>query len=204
MRRDPDAPVDLAVCADPAGIDAAIEIITAAFADDPGMRRFVGNSAEPDRLRRSIVEAIVRAHIAAGEPAYLLTWKGEPAGAALVDVSRAPMRMVLGVLKTWTHWLRLPLTSIWRLIASLARSRAGSDTTSNYLVMVGIRPEMQGLGLGGTFVRMLEQTVRPGRGWSLDTENEANVRFYEKLGFSRVNTVDWAGLTIHQMHKPGV
>jgi GNAT superfamily N-acetyltransferase len=203
MPREPDPALDMTACIDAAGTDAAIAIIAAAFARDPAMLHFVGNAAEPDRLRRTIVVAIVRAHVAAGEPVYLLRRNGEAVGAALVDVSRSKMRAVLGILRTWRFWLRLPLGCIGRMNAYLTHSRAGSDTTSNYLVMIGVRPDMRGLGLGGTFVGLLEQAVGPGRGWSLDTENGANVPLYENLGFVRVNTVAWAGLSIHQMHKPG-
>lgn len=203
MARTPDPALALARCTTGADAEAAIAIIAAAFARDPAMLHFVGTAPDPDALRGRIVTAVVRAHLAAGEPAFLLRREEEAVAAALVEVARSPWRGVWGLLRTWRLWLRLPLVSIRRMNAYLRHSRAGVDGASNYLVMIGVRPDLRGQGLGGAFLGLLERDVRPGHGWSLDTENGANVALYEKLGFARVGTVAWDGLSIHQMHKPG-
>lgn len=53
-----------------------------------------------------------------------------------------------------------------------------------YVHMMGVLPEMQGLGVGSALMmRMLEDRVPPTMGTYLTTNSERNVRFYERLGF---------------------
>lgn len=57
----------------------------------------------------------------------------------------------------------------------------------HYLIMIGVKPEAQGKGIGKIMMHHLLQSVQDdheSRGIALDTENEHNVALYEKLGFT--------------------
>jgi GNAT superfamily N-acetyltransferase len=201
MRQASENMLVLVECVDLAQIEVAIDIITNAFATDPAMVHFVGDAEQGDIARRNIVTAIIYAHFRAQEPVFLLLENQQAVGAALVDIKRAPLFEIFGMLHSWQQWRRLPKGCLKRMNTYRSLSRRGSDSNSNYLTMIGIEPEQQGKGFGGRFIALLESQIRPLRGWSLDTENSANVLLYEKLGFTLVNTVVWDALSIYQMHK---
>ncbi|MGZ7443586.1 GNAT family N-acetyltransferase [Paenibacillus sp. TH7-28] len=57
----------------------------------------------------------------------------------------------------------------------------------HYLIMIGVNPEDQGKGIGGTLLKHLLNTVdNDGKsfGIALDTEKKENVDLYRKFGFS--------------------
>lgn len=203
MQHKPSTLLTLTKCTDRAQTDLAVDIITASFAKDQAMVHFVGDALRPDTVRHDIVVAITNAHFRAREPVFLLFRNQQAIGAALVEVTRSPVGEILSVLRSWRLWRRLPKGCIKRLNTYRTLARRGSDGTSNYLTMIGIRPDLQGEGLGRQFMEQLEQVIGPKRSWSLDTENPKNVPFYEKLGYTLINKVDWEGNTIYQMHKSG-
>ncbi|WJQ81540.1 GNAT family N-acetyltransferase [Brevibacillus brevis] len=57
----------------------------------------------------------------------------------------------------------------------------------HYLIMIGVKPETQGKGVGKTLMQHLFQTIKEdheSQGIALDTEKEENVGLYQKLGFT--------------------
>lgn len=57
----------------------------------------------------------------------------------------------------------------------------------HYLIMIGVKPEAQGKGVGKTMMQHLFQTTQAdpeSQGIALDTEKEENVALYQKLGFT--------------------
>ncbi|MGG4455158.1 GNAT family N-acetyltransferase [Brevibacillus porteri] len=57
----------------------------------------------------------------------------------------------------------------------------------HYLIMIGVKPEAQGKGIGKTLMQHLFQTIEDdhaSQGIALDTEKEENVGLYRKLGFT--------------------
>ncbi len=57
----------------------------------------------------------------------------------------------------------------------------------HYLIMIGVKPEAQGKGVGKTLMQHLFQTIEDdheSQGIALDTEKEENVGLYRKLGFT--------------------
>lgn len=203
MQHRPDAALTLTRCTDRAQIESAIDISTAAFANDPAMVYFVGDTTPQDPVRHDIIAAITKAHFHADEPIFLLLKNQQAVGAALVEVRRSTIAEILGVIRTWRLWRRLPSGCIKRLNTYRSHARRGSDKTTNYLAMIGILPDLQGKGFGRQFIELLEREDDPKRGWSLDTENAENVMFYEKLGFTLVDKMDWGDNTIYQMRKSG-
>lgn len=59
-----------------------------------------------------------------------------------------------------------------------------------YLLIIGVSPQYQGLGLGGKLLAALfADSKQSGLPIYLETETEENVRLYEHLGFSVLNMV---------------
>ncbi|WP_322889804.1 MULTISPECIES: GNAT family N-acetyltransferase [unclassified Yoonia] len=203
MQHRPDVAFALTRCTDHAQIESAVNIITAAFVDDPAIVYFVGDTTPPGPVRHNIVAAITNAHFRANEPIFLFRKDRQVVGAALIEVRRSAMAEIISVVRTWRLWRRLPKGCIKRMNRYRSLARRGNDRTANYLTMIGILPELQGNGLGKQFIDLLEGEVDSKRGWSLDTENPKNVILYEKLGYDLVAKVDWEDNTIYQMHKAG-
>ncbi len=204
MHQNPDASVVLTKCVDDAQIDSVVDVLTASFVNDPAVVQFVGNAEYPDAARYNIIFAIANAHFRANEPIFILLRNRQVIGAALVEVRRSAIGEILSIVRTWALWRRLPKGCIKRLNTYRSLARRGSARKTHYLTMVGIRPDLQGCGLGRKFIELLEKEVDPKRGWSLDTENPENVILYEKLGYALDNKVDWELNTIYQMHKSGI
>lgn len=203
MQCSPDAALTLMKCTDSAQISIAAGIIETSFAKDQAMVHFVGDGTAPDTVRHDIVTAIVNAHFQAHEPIFLLLQNQQAIGAALVEIRRSPVGELLSVLRTWQLWWQLPKGCIKRLNSYRSVARRGCDKKSIYITMIGILPDQQGRGFGWQFIELLEREVGSRSGWSLDTENPKNISFYEKLGYTLVNKVDWEANTIYQMHKSG-
>jgi GNAT superfamily N-acetyltransferase len=75
-----------------------------------------------------------------------------------------------------------------RVHAHARRLPAGSSAA--YIYVVGVDPACSGRGVGGGLVRAaLEQIAANHTHCLLRTEQPRNIRFYEKLGFSRIEEV---------------
>lgn len=71
----------------------------------------------------------------------------------------------------------------------VVRAHHNSHGPHYYLRAIGVHPDHQGRGLGAALVRpMLERAADEGVGCYLTTTTEANVAWYEHLGFTRVAT----------------
>lgn len=74
----------------------------------------------------------------------------------------------------------------------------------HYLVFIGVDPKMQGQGFGRKALEYVHKLVDgdPGSaGIGLDTENERNVRLYEKFGYELVARKTIQGVTIYSMFR---
>lgn len=100
----------------------------------------------------------------------------------------------------------LPIRAIAFLNNYTRRTRTAAPLSPHgYLVMVGVRPEAQGQGFGR---RLVEDAIARTRtdpratGIALDTENEANVRLYQRWGFHRTESLDLGAVHAHCMFLP--
>jgi ribosomal protein S18 acetylase RimI-like enzyme len=79
-----------------------------------------------------------------------------------------------------------------RIFAGAARDRVEHMRGRPYLYLqvLGVATARQGLGLGGALLRSLIERSERGRlDLYLETETEANVRWYEKFGFRTVKVL---------------
>ena len=77
-------------------------------------------------------------------------------------------------------------------------------TPHYYLVFIGIAPEVQGRGLGRTILEEIHARVdadETSAGIGLDTENEANVTYYEKFGYKLIDQRAIDGVTVYAMFR---
>lgn len=76
-----------------------------------------------------------------------------------------------------------------------------------YLVFIGIAPEAQGRGRGRTIIEEIHARVDADTmsvGIGLDTENEANVAYYESFGYKLVDQRNIDGVTVYAMFRSKV
>ena len=73
-----------------------------------------------------------------------------------------------------------------------------------YLVFIGIAPEAQGRGLGRAIIEEIHARVdadETSAGIGLDTENEANVTYYEKFGYKLIDQRIIDSVTVYAMFR---
>lgn len=100
-----------------------------------------------------------------------------------------------------------------RLLATLTvleRRRQALMTSPHwYLVAIGVDPSRHGRGYGTALVREgLARARRDGTAVYLETESEANVRFYQRLGFrvleqQRIEALDGVPVWLMHAHPAG-
>lgn len=135
---------------------------------------------------------------------------GRLTAGALLDPPVSPLVSMFGAFASALRFLpvalALPVDGSAFLNSYTRRTRAAAPRGPHgYLVMVGVRPQAQGQGLGR---RLVEDAIARTRGdpraigIALDTENEANVRLYEHLGFRKTASLDLGGVRAHCMVLP--
>lgn len=74
----------------------------------------------------------------------------------------------------------------------------------HYLVFIGVAPEFQGMGIGRQLLSACHQLVDEdpmSLGIGLDTENFANVAYYEGFGYKLISTKNLGELTIYCLFR---
>lgn len=74
----------------------------------------------------------------------------------------------------------------------------------HYLVFIGVSPESQGMGIGRQMLKTIHQLVDEdpmSLGIGLDTENLANVSYYENYGYTLTTTKQLGDLTIYCLFR---
>jgi ribosomal protein S18 acetylase RimI-like enzyme len=135
---------------------------------------------------------------------------GQLAACALLDPYASPFASTVGGIVSALRFLpvaiALPFGATAFLNAYTKRTRAAAPQTPHgYLVMVGVLPQAQGRGFGRQLVEDAIGRTRTdprATGIALDTENEANVRLYERWGFRRRASLDLGGVHAHCMFLP--
>lgn len=176
-------------------IDSAVETITDAFADDPGVKRL---RLSP-RTVRTVHEMQVRHSLESGEvvatsercEGVMLFCAGDRAGTSFLGLLRS------GMLLRSIPLLRVFANKQMRsVIRTIERDRKNLDIGPfYYLSVIGVRRVDQGRGHGGRLLRYLvERADREGMAVYLETQTEKNVGIYSRFGFEvlrRVDINDW-------------
>ncbi|MEX2245434.1 MAG: GNAT family N-acetyltransferase [Dehalococcoidia bacterium] len=170
-----------------AGIADAARLLTGAFLDDPLWTWLI-----PDRERRRALHPIsaiasVRWGLLAAEtyvtvpPAGVAIWV--PPAAHNIDLDPDGSRT------GWSEWERSAGPEIISKFEAMvdvqrpAREQA-HDGPGWYLAWLGVLPDAQRTGAGSALLRhMFRRTDAEGMPCLLETENEANVKYYQRHGF---------------------
>lgn len=172
----------------------AADVLCESFYDYPVMRFALGTPDNYDHQLRTLIHFFVMSRVFRKE---VLLGVGEPGNltaAATIsypDGRESPPEMSA---------LR---ETVWAELGSVARARYDAfgaacaqfqlDVPQTHLNMLGVRRSAQGTGLGRRLVDFVHQMSRDdasSTGVSLSTEDEANIAFYEHLGYKLVGSAD--------------
>ncbi len=184
----------------------AINLMASAFASDPLFRATFKGSDQT----RAFVAFMLDMNRLLGGQAIGAFEEGRLVGCVLIEAP-APARsitymakMAIVLIRFMPLALRLSVRSIATLNTYFVRTRAAPPSRLYaYLAMVGVAPEQQGRGMGRVLIKEAERRAGAwgADGIALDTENSANVPFYEKLGFKLGQQIDLQAFTSFCMYR---
>ncbi len=168
-------------------VEAAVAALGDAFADDPLMAYFFGES--PDGIRAGATQffsILLRARIALGMPAYVLQQADAVLGTVMgYDTFRPAWPAALAA--QWRQFEADVPGLAGRLGAYeeiCAAHRPNED--HYYLGVIGVHPSLQGKGAGKTLLDVFceDSHADPrSRGVYLETSNPSSLQFYYNNGF---------------------
>jgi GNAT superfamily N-acetyltransferase len=182
----------------------AVEVLTHAFARDPGYQHIC---APPDagflRRLRAALAALVTLLRAAGADVLAIDHGGVPVAVAVVLEpgrrlpTRAQLRWIVRM------WRGAGLRAMWRTARNAWACEAHRPREPlHHLVLLGVDPAAQGLGLARRLADTVAATARAhptSHGVCLETENPANVPFYQHLGYEVHARFRWDRLDVHTL-----
>lgn len=185
--------------------ERAIDLLSEAFAQDPALEYFTQPAAPAARpaLRRRIIASLIRMHLHSGQS--LWGWREGEAliGCALVEDAATPLRRATALLREMPALLRLSLPVLRRLNAYGAQSQRQRPAGATvFLAMIGLCNSARGRGHGAGFMRALHNHYGTQAHWALDTENAANLAFYERLGYQLYATEALGPVQMFKMQRP--
>jgi len=165
----------------------ATDVLAEAFRDYPVMRWILPPAPGRDRRLGRLMEFFVTARLLRGEPALGIEAGGTLAAVALVSFPEGP---------EGPPELAQRREALWEDLGAAARARyerCGEvwstfrvDAPHVHLNVIGVSSAAQGRGLGRVLLEHVQDLSRstPGsRGVTLTTEDPANVRLYEHVGY---------------------
>ena len=169
---------------------AAAAAISAGHADYPTFRQLFPDPRRRARALRPFFEATVRDAAPLGS--VLAIEDGARVAATAVWLPPGAFPWTAGrKLRAMPAFMRVLLADP-RAFPAFMRHGAAVERTHNgdrswYLVVLSVRPEYQGQGLGTRLVEaVLERADRDGATSELETSDPANIGFYERFGFEVV------------------
>ena len=186
------------------GADAG-PILAEAFAADPAMEFFTGSSRGDVQapLRSQILRILVRVHELSRQS--LCGWRAENRimGCALVEDRPNRLRHGVAMLRMLPAAMRLPKETLSRLNAyALLSQRGRPNGVTHFLALLGMADEARGKGHGTRFLHALHSHYGPAAHWALDTENQANLSFYENVGYRAYATEALGQVSMFKLHRP--
>jgi GNAT superfamily N-acetyltransferase len=171
-----------------ARIEETVEMINAAFRNDPVMCYFVGDDGASDKdLMKRVVALSVLPRLQAGFPLRAAVVDNEIVGATCTSPVFAGTDHSIVSAVTAELRRELPVGVNRRIEAYEAATKKFEVKTPHYYVgVLAVRPDRQGHGLGGRLLREIHEWSRQhphSEGVALDTENPVNVPMYQHLGY---------------------
>ncbi len=186
--------MDVAVHATPADLPAVTDVLVAAFADDPVQRWLFAPAADPDAGRRALFEIFVHDYFWLGH-LHVVADTGGIAGAGLwAPPGRDALQgdRVQDLLVALGPHLGDELMT---RLGELARTHDHRPVEPHlYLGILGVDPARQSRGHGAALLApTLAECDRMGLTAHLESSNERNVPFYERHGFTAVESYRCGG-----------
>lgn len=189
-------------------IDSCVHVITSAFKNDPLFTHALRN----DVKKESFTRFLLKKSLILGENNIVLKDQATILGVASYEKDSGSA--FKGIIKM----LRFPfIREVIKLKRMLSPegfaffNRYMRFTTSvrpkephYYLMFIGIAPEAQGRGLGRAILEEIHACVDADTnsvGIGLDTENEANVAYYEKYGYKLMKQRTIDQVTVYAMFR---
>jgi ribosomal protein S18 acetylase RimI-like enzyme len=168
-------------------LKSAAAVLARSFYTDPYFTFTLPDESRRARLLPWIFERLI---------SYALRY-----GAVYTTPSVEGVAVWLGPQKVSMDWIGTIRTGLFLLPLKLSRQEARRNLLLDrladrfhshavagphwYLLVLGVDPTHQGQGIGGLLLQpVLEQADRQGLPCYLETNNEKNLRFYERHGFS--------------------
>ncbi|WP_238188534.1 N-acetyltransferase [Paenibacillus sp. L3-i20] len=166
-----------------------------AFARDPLFLHLFGDSELDEKAKNSMVAFVsfmFDKSFLPNEEAWGIFESDNLLGTYLIEKpSVSKLQNIKGTLFTVLYLIRL-IPKISEKALSLLNTYmritrpASPSLTHHYLIMIGVKPEVQGKGVGKSLLLHLLNKINmsdTSQGVALDTENIENVNLYQRFGF---------------------
>lgn len=187
---------------DRARAEDVVDVFTAAFATDPGMQWMCG----PDLARHRAWFRAARDLLFSTPQVVLGTEEddGRLAGAMVFLDAGVDFALHHELAWAWRMAHQITPRTSWRTLRNfVGGQRFLPREPFVYLLIVGVRPELQGRGHGGALLRALHVRAEhaPG-GVQLETEAPDNIPLYEHLGYRQVGVTRLGPVRSVAMNRP--
>ncbi|MDJ0848924.1 MAG: GNAT family N-acetyltransferase [Myxococcota bacterium] len=182
----------------------AIEVLARAFRDNPLNVAAVGGTPER-RLGSNRAGTRGLVEVAQRHQAVWTVCEGARLAGALIGTPPGEYPLPAAPLRERMRALRVQGFRVARRWAQVFRAleRLHPLEPHWYLGTLGVDPDAQGRGLGGTLLRQwLAHADATGASVYLETDRERNLRFYGRAGFSVVQRTEIFGVPVWCMQRP--
>jgi ribosomal protein S18 acetylase RimI-like enzyme len=183
-------------------LDAVCEVIGLAFADNPSTLANVGGDRA--KARRTMRKAVRVAKFGRPWSHALVAVQGPNVVGALNAAAWPHCQMGLAEkIRTAPSMLRIMNTALPRAFTMMARREAHDPSQPHWHIgPIGVRPEMQGRGIGKTLLERFLGTVdEEGSAAFLETDVDRNVALYERCGFRITDRQEIVGVDTRFMWR---
>jgi GNAT superfamily N-acetyltransferase len=187
--------------------DFVLNILCAAFHDYPVTRYVIDEAASDyDGQLRELIDFFVEGRLARKIPLIGLYDSNDLLGVAVVSPPHevpAPRELVECQARAEQRLGREAMARFKRYERACEETDPGH--AAHYLGMIGVRPDMQGRGLGRQLIDAVKARARSdpsSTGITLNTESASNLPFYEKMGFVKGSEADVGPLHTWSFYWP--
>lgn len=181
-------------------IDLCVEVLAAAFAEEPAVVRICGNGS---RRRTAWFDALLRAHATHRGRRLLVTRDGKAVGVAVATAPGARPGVAAQARWMARTLRRCGLRALVGTLTYLRRTQPWKPSDAWVLEFVGVLPEARGQGWAHVLCDRA-QVDHPEAPAFLTTADPRNVGLYEHWGFRVFVRVAHAGMTVVGMTRPNL